>query len=131
VKLRSLMQVSPRVVGELETFLRRALELDPHHARALHMMGALLRNTPFFLRGFLRGKASDAPRYLIAAVEAEPRFPAARLELADYYQSVGRFADARAQAEAVLDMTRDSRNRRWREKYRPAAEELLKTLAAR
>ena len=129
-KRGSLLQVSPGIVGELETHLRKALALDPRHARALHMLGVLLRDTPLFLRGFLQGKASDAPHYLAAAVEADPAFPAARLDLAEYYKRVGRFSDARTQAEAVIDMARVSRSRRWREHYRPAAEALLKSLPA-
>lgn len=122
---------SPAIVGELETHLLRALAIDPHHARAQHMMGVLLRDTPFLLRGYLKGSKSDVPRYLTGAVEADPNFAQARLDLAEYYRSAGRIADARAQAQAVLDMTHPTWPRPWREKQRPAAEAFLKTLPAR
>lgn len=94
------------------------------------MMGVLLRDTPFFLRGFLRGKAGDAPRYFTAAVEADPNFAQARLDLAEYYKSAGRVSDARMQAKAVAEMSRVSRSRLWREKFGPAAEAFLKALPA-
>lgn len=130
-RLRPILEVSPRIVGELEAHLARALELDPRHARALHMMGMLLRDTPFFLRGFLDGRKRDAGRYLEAAVAAAPHFAQARLDLAEHYRDTGRPAEARAQAEAVLAMPEAVRGRRWREQYRPAAEALLRSLSGR
>ena len=129
-KLRPPLEVRPSIVGALEGHLARALALDPRHARALHMMGMLLRDTPLFLRGYLTGKASAAPRYLIAAVEADSSFAEARLDLAEYYRSTGRVADARAHAKAVIEMSRGTPARLSREKYRAAAEAFLKTLPA-
>ena len=118
------------VPGELEQHLLRALALDPRHPRALHMMGALLRDTPLFLRGSLTGSRGDVERYLVAAVAADPEFAEARIDLAKHYRDTGKTAEARRQAEAVVHMTPQTRRRAWREKYRPAAEALLKELAA-
>lgn len=126
---RPIFEVSPRIVAQLEQSLMKALAADPRHARALHMLGMLLRDTPFLLRWTLKGSASDVTRYLVAATEADPNYAPARLDLAEHYQREGRVADAREQAQAVIDMKQPGRMRRWRETYRPAAEALLKSLA--
>ena len=118
------------VPRELERHLSRALAVNPRHARALHMMAMLLLKTPAPLRVFLNGKASDVEKYLIAATEADPNFSEARLDLAKYYESQGRVAQARAQAQAVVQMRSPAQTRAWREKHRPAAEALLKKLPA-
>jgi hypothetical protein len=128
---RSIFQVGPSIVGDLEQHLRRALTLNPRHARTLHMMGVLLRDTPLIARFYLKGKRSEVERYLVAAVEADPRFPQARLDLAEFYRGTGRAALARPQAQAVLDMTSSSGDRLWREKYRSEAAALLESLSAK
>jgi cytochrome c-type biogenesis protein CcmH/NrfG len=121
--------VAPSIVGELEEHLRRCLALNPRHSRALHMMGRLLRDTPIVLRPYLKGSRADVERYLAASVEADPNFPQARLDLAEHYRSQGHLSQARAQAQAVIDMVRPTNVRTWRALHRPAAEALLKTLA--
>jgi cytochrome c-type biogenesis protein CcmH/NrfG len=118
------------VPQELERLLSRALASNPRHARALHMMGMLLYRAPGPLRLLLKGSASDAETYLVAAIEADPNFSEARLDLARYYASRQQTARARAQIQAVLRMTSPTRPRAWREKHRPAAEELLRELPA-
>jgi hypothetical protein len=124
---RPIYQVSPRIVGELEEHLRRALARDPGHARALHMMGMLLQDTPWILRLYLTGSQSEVGRYLTAAVAANPLYPHARLDLAEHHRRAGRLDEARAQARAVLALPL-GRSRRWRETYRPQAEALLQRL---
>jgi tetratricopeptide (TPR) repeat protein len=124
-KLLPVWKVSPTIVGQLEKDVLRALALDPHHARALHMEAMLLYKTPAPLRAFLEGKKSDVERYLTSAIKADPNLAPARLDLAEYYMAENRPADARAQAQAVLDMKTD-RSRR----YRPAAEALLRRIPA-
>jgi tetratricopeptide (TPR) repeat protein len=118
------------VPQELERLLSRALALNPQHARALHMMGVLLERTPAPLRLLLKGSASDAEKYLVAAIEADPNFSEARLDLARYYASRRQTSQARAQLQAILQMKSPTRPRAWREKHRPAAEVLLKELPA-
>jgi tetratricopeptide (TPR) repeat protein len=118
------------VPRELQRHLSRALALNPRHSRALHMMAMLLRKTPGPLRLLLTGKASEAEKYLLAAIDADPNFSEARLDLAQYYESEGRVNQARAQAQAIVSMKSPTRPRAWREKHRPAAETLLKTLPA-
>jgi len=121
---------SPSIVADLEQHLLRAVQLNPRHAFALHMMAILLRDTPFFLRGYLKGSRNDVERYLVTAIEADPNLARARLDLAEYYRSAGQIAKARAQAQAVIEMTNPTQKRRWRETDRPAAEALLKKLPA-
>ncbi|MBI2204199.1 MAG: hypothetical protein HYU41_10160 [Candidatus Rokubacteria bacterium] len=125
---RPIFEVSPRIVAQLEEHLMKALELDPRHARALHMLGMLLRDTPLILRWTLKGSRNDVTRYLVAATEADPNYAPARLDLAEHYKNEGLVSEARAQAQAVIDMKQPGRARRWREKYRPAAEALLESL---
>jgi hypothetical protein len=125
VKLLPAWKVSPTIVGQLEKDVLRALALNPRHARALHMEAMLLYKTPALLRAFLDGKKSDVERYLTSAIEADPNFVPARLDLAEFYLAENRPADARAQARAVLDMKTD-RSRR----YRSAAEALLRRIPA-
>ena len=118
------------VPRDLERLLLRALALNPRHARALRMMGVLLERTPAPLRLLMKGSASDAEKYLVAAVEADPSFAEARLDLAKYYASRRQTAQARAQLQAVLQMKSSTQSRAWREKYRPAAAALLNELPA-
>jgi tetratricopeptide (TPR) repeat protein len=118
------------VPQELERLLSRALVSNPRHARALHMMGMLLYRTPGPLRLLLKGSAGDAETYLVAAIEADPNFSEARLDLARYYATRGQTSQARTQVHAVLQMKSPTRPRAWREKHRPAAEALLRELPA-
>ncbi len=131
VNLKPFWKVSPTVVADLEKHLLRALELDPRHARALHMMGILLDRTPAPLRVLLVGTKEQIENYLTRAVEADSnRYAYIRWSLVEFYRDHGRPAQARAQAQAVLAMTHPVDRRQWSEQYRPAAEALLKSLAA-
>lgn len=131
VNLRPFWKVSPTVVADLEKHLQRALELDPRHARALHMMGILLDETPGPLRLLLVGRKGQIEGYLTRAVEADAnRYTYIRWSLVEFYRDAGRPAQARAQAQALLAMTGSVDRRMWVEKYRPAAEAFLKHLAA-
>lgn len=128
VNLRPFWKVSPGVVAELETHLLRALALSPRHSRANHMMGMLLYRTPGPLRLLLVGTRDQAESYLVRAVEADPNFTEARFDLARFYTETGRPDQARRHAQAILTMSNPTPRRVWVEKYRPAAEKLLKTL---
>ena len=132
VNLLPFWKVSPMVVADLEKHLRRALALDLHHPRALHMMGVLLDETPGPLRLLLVGKKEQVEDYLTRAVEADSnRYAYIRWSLVEFYRDHGRPAHARVQAQAVLTMSHPVDRRQWVEQYRPAAEALLKDLAAR
>ena len=68
-------------VNTLKTHVQRALELDPNHAPALHMMGRLLEELPWFLGG----DPEMAITYLVRATKAKPDYTRARLDLAKAY----------------------------------------------
>jgi tetratricopeptide (TPR) repeat protein len=123
-------KVSPTILADLERHLQRALTLDPRHARALHMMGIVLDRTPGPLRLLLEGRKGQAEDYLVRAAAADSRYAYIQWSLAEFYQEAGRLAQARAQAKAVLAMSGPIDRRLWMEKYRPAAEALVKNSAA-
>ena len=128
VNLLPFWKVSPTIVEDLEKHLLRALALDPRHARANHMMGMLLYRTPGPLRLLLAGKRDQVESYLLRSVESDPNFAEARLDLAQFYQETGQPGQARIQAQTILALTDPSPRRVGMEKYRSAAEALLKTL---
>src|SRR5437879_11338566 len=131
VNLQPFWKVSPMIVADLEGHLRRALELEPRHARALHMMGILLDRTPGLLRLHLAGKQAQVEDYLKRAVEADAdRYAYIRWSLAEFYRYAGRTDQARAQAQAVLAVTPPVDRPRWTDEFRTAAEALIKNLAA-
>ena len=93
----------------------RALEIDPKHPGALHVMGMwnaeVMRLNGFeraFARRFLGGKVmgsaswSDAIRYMEEAVAVDPGRLTHHLDLARIYRARGEKAKAREHYEAVL-----------------------------
>jgi hypothetical protein len=130
VNLLPFWKVSPAVLAELEKHLLRALALEPGHARANHMMGMLLHRTPRPLRLLLLGKHAEVEGYLLRSVDADPNFAQARFDLMQYYVQTGRPAQARTQAQALVALPHPSPRGTWADEYRPAAEQLLKTLPA-
>lgn len=68
-------------VQKLRHHVNRALELNPDHAPALHMMGMMLEKLPWFLGG----DADGAITYLRRAVAVNPSYAHARLDLARAY----------------------------------------------
>ena len=93
----------------------RALELDPNHDGAEHVLGAwhaeimrLSGITKFFARTFLgagfmaRASWDSAVAHLERAVELRPAYLYHRLELAEVYVDVDRPADARRQFEEIV-----------------------------
>jgi tetratricopeptide (TPR) repeat protein len=93
----------------------RALELDPRHPGALHVMGMwnaeVMRLSGFersFARTFLGGKVfgaanwPDAVRYMEEAVSVDPGRITHHLDLARIYRDRGENAKARDQYDAVI-----------------------------
>ena len=100
---------------EVRSAALRALEIDPKHPGALHVMGMwnaeVMRLSGFertfarrFLGGAVMGSASwaDAIRYMEAAVAADPERLTHHLALARIYRDRGEKAKAREHYEAVL-----------------------------
>lgn len=95
----------------------KAVELDPSHDGAHHVLGAwhaevrrLSGITKFFAKTFFgagffdRASWDAAVMHLERAVELRPEYLYHRLELAEVYLELGRPADARAQLEALLGL---------------------------
>ena len=79
-QLKGVM-ASTLTIRELKAHVRRALELKNDHAPALHMMGMMLEELPWFLGG----DVDAALAYLQRAVAADPQYTHARLDLAKAY----------------------------------------------
>ena len=100
---------------EVRSEALRALELDPKHPGALHVLGMwnaeVMRLSAFermFARRFLGGKVmgsaswADAIRYMEEAVAVDPGRLVHHLDLARIYRDRGEKAKAREHYEAVL-----------------------------
>lgn len=79
-ELKGLM-VSVMTVQELKRHIKRALELNPTHAEALHMMGMMLEELPWMLGG----DRDSGLTYLRRSVAADPNDFSAQLDLAKVY----------------------------------------------
>lgn len=75
------MMASALIIQDLKHHVTRALELNPHHAPALHMMGMMMDELPWFLGG----DTDSALTYLRRAVISDPKDCHARLDLAKAY----------------------------------------------
>ncbi len=107
-----------KYAGDVRTHALKALELNPRHAGALHIMGVwhaevmrLSGLERFFAKNLLGGKVFDsanwneAVSYMERAVEAEPDRMTHRLDLGRIYADVGNKAKAREQLEWVVRAT--------------------------
>ena len=114
---------SALTINDLKAHVRRALALKPDHAPALHMMGMMLEELPWFLGGDRAG----ALTYLQQAVAADPHYVHARLDLAKLYVKRQNTEAARKELLAILgaDPSSDPSNQRYREEAR----ELLHSIA--
>lgn len=136
---RMALDVGPRdrvkLAGEVRAHAMRALELQPRHPGASHVLGVwhaevmrLNRFTRAIAKTFLGGEVlgtaswSEAARLLEQAVAASPRRAVHRLDLARIYRDMGRTADARREYQAAIDAPAADPNDA--EYKRRAAEEL-------
>lgn len=117
-----------------------ALELDPDHPGALHVMGmwhAEVRRLPgiarFFAKSFLGGKIlgsarwEEAVRLLSRAVEVDPQRLAHHLDLARIYRDIAQPEQARLHYQHVVNGTATDYND---EHYKREAAEEMKRLKA-
>lgn len=93
------LTASALTVRELKVHVARALELQKDHAPALHMMGRMLDELPWILGG----DAEAALGYLKQAVQADPGYEHARLDLAKAYLKRHDVASARLELHALLE----------------------------
>ncbi|MFN2563951.1 MAG: hypothetical protein ABR499_02915 [Gemmatimonadaceae bacterium] len=104
-----------KYAGEVRAHALEALQLNPKHAGALHVMGVwnaeIMRLSGlqrFAAKTLLGGKVfseaswKEAVRYMEAAVAAEPERITHRIDLAEIYEDVGQKAKAREQYQFVV-----------------------------
>jgi tetratricopeptide (TPR) repeat protein len=120
--LRSLFLL-PTIRQELETLL----ELDPRSVRAHILAGNVLLEVP----GFAGGDRAKAEEHLKKALEIDPRFTNARVDLARVYIADARYADARRELQQVVSETRPSVIADWTMKDAPRARKLLDSIRDR
>ena len=107
---------SALTISDIKAHVRRALELKPNHAPALHMMGMMLEELPWFLGG----DAEGAIIYLQRSIAADPQDIHARLDLAKTYIKRRNTNAVRTELTTILssDTSTDESNQRHREEAR-------------
>lgn len=103
-----------RRAAEIHEVVLKALSLDQRHDGAYHVLGRwnaeIMRLSGverFFAKSFMGGKVfgqagwDEAVKYMERAVSLKPTWIYHRLDLAYVYVDRGRYADARAQLEAI------------------------------
>lgn len=123
-----LMEMEGAVANVVTVFrakreLDRALELDPNHARSVAAKGILLHRLPWLLGG----RDSRAEKFLVRAIELDPRVVDARVELARLYDERGEpqraatvLRDAVAAASAAGNEREAAEARRLLSRYESA-----------
>src|SRR6267143_3546769 len=117
--LRSLILL-PTIREELGILL----ELDPRSVRAHILAGNVLLEVP----GFAGGDRTKAEVHFKKALEIDPRFTNARVDLARVYIADARYADARRELQRVVDETSPSVVADWTVKDAPRAQKLLESI---
>jgi len=120
--LRSLFLL-PTVKEEI----RILLELDPRSVRAHALAGNVFLEVP----GFAGGDRAKAEEHFKKALEVDPRFTGARLDLARVYIADTRYADARRELQRVINQTSPTIVADWTVKDAPRARKLLESIKDR
>jgi tetratricopeptide (TPR) repeat protein len=92
------MMASTLTIQDLKRHVKWALELNPNHPAALHMMGMMLEELPWILGG----DADGALAHLRRAVAADPSYAHARLDLAKAYLKRNDTVSARRELSIIL-----------------------------
>lgn len=120
--LRSLFLL-PTVKEEI----RILLELNPRSLRAHVLAGNVFLEVP----GFAGGDRAKAEEHFKKALEVDPRFTGARLDLARVYIADTRYADARRELRRVINETTPTIVADWTVKDAPRARKLLESIKDR
>lgn len=118
------MMASALTIQDLKRHVKRTLELNPAHAPALHMMGMMLEELPWFLGG----DAEGALTYLRQAVLTDPGYDHARLDLARAYAKRKDPGAARREVEIILQQPLPSDASAAKRRHREEALQLLNSL---
>jgi tetratricopeptide (TPR) repeat protein len=120
--LRSLFLL-PTIHEELTILLG----LDPRSVRAHTLAGNVLLEVP----GFAGGDRAKAEEHFKKALEVDPRFTNARVDLARVYIADARYADARRELQTVVAETKPTVVADWTVKDAPRARKLLESIKDR
>jgi len=121
------VMASAFTISDLKKHVRRALELNPNHAPALHMMGMMLEELPWVLGG----DTDAALSYLTKAVTADPHYTHARLDLGKAYIKRQNVGAARRELNTILSQPLPHDLSASEQRYRQEASQLLSSLAPR
>ena len=117
--MRSLFLL-PTVRQEAET----TLELDPKNLRALALSGNVFLEVP----GLFGGDRVKAEQQFRKALEIDPHFTVARVDLARVLIASARYAEARQELQRVVDEPAPNSIADWTAKDLPRARQLLESL---
>ena len=117
--MRSLFLL-PTVRQEVDA----TLALDPQNLRALALSGNVFLEVP----GLFGGDREKAEQQFRRALELDPRFTVARVDLARVLIATRRYADARRELQRVIDEPMPNSVADWTVKDLPRARELLESI---
>ena len=100
------------------------LALDPRNLRALALSGNVYLEVP----GLFGGDREKAEQQFRRALEIDPHFTVARVDLARVLIAKGQYADARRELQRVIDERAPTSIADWTVKDRPRARELLDSI---
>ena len=117
--MRSLFLL-PTVRQEADT----TLELDPKNLRALALSGNVFLEVP----GLFGGDRAKAEQQFRKALQIDPHFTVARVDLARALIASARYAEARQELQRVVDEPAPNSIADWTAKDLPRARQLLESL---
>jgi tetratricopeptide (TPR) repeat protein len=120
--MRSLFLL-PTVRQEVEA----TLALDPRNLRALALSGNVFLEVP----GLFGGDREKAEQQFRRALEIDPRFTVARVDLARVLIATSRYAEARRELQRVIDERAPNSVADWTVKDLPRARELLASIESK
>lgn len=100
------------------------LQLDPKNIEAHIMAGSIARELPLLLGGDRR----ESEEHFKTARRLDPRLTGVRIELAQLYVNMGRYAEARRELQAVLSEKAPTDRPRWTLKEVPRARQMLEAI---
>ena len=103
------------------------LQLDPKNIEAHIMAGSIARELPVLLGGDRR----ESEEHFKTAQRLDPRLTGVRIELAQLYINLGRYAEARQELQAVLAERAPTDRPRWTLKEVPRARQMLESIRDR
>ncbi|HEX6079336.1 MAG TPA: tetratricopeptide repeat protein [Methylomirabilota bacterium] len=100
------------------------LALDPNNIEAHIMAGSIARELPVLLGGDRR----ESEDHFKTAQRLDPRLTGVRIELAQLYINMGRYAEARRELLSVLNEKSPTDRPRWTLKEVPRARQMLESI---